>query len=623
MKIKTSVFIMLMLVALVFSATPSFANSQPVIIYSNWGTMQQPVTVRPGYTNVPYTVEVQNDTNILYVQLDLPSNVFTNASGGYIARSASQSSSPGIYTFIINVKSAATPGTYSIPLKIVQNDGNTYSFTVSATVSSPPSVSATELYWGSTISLYPYPGYGNAPLTALISNPDSEPIYHVSLNLQLPAGLQSQTLSNVESFYVSEVPPGSFEPASSEVNITQAISPGTYYESYTITYMDSNGAYFTNAGTLELIVYPKARLSVSLSFPSLLEGGYSNISVSLKNTGDSPVYDLTSNLQMQGIELVEGNTSQLNMLGSGKSVNFEYTIYAPQDLPAGIYPITVGLQYESAGSVMQTSYVSYASVSSQPQEVYLAINPGSIYYMRNNSITISVENAINRELKNVQLSISPAQSIYITQGYGPFFLGNIQPHGQTNLSLDIMPYFLQDQVYPLQITLQYQGNENYTQYTEQTIPLFIGGIITINFSQVQAPAIYNGSSGQVSGTIINSGTEEAYYGTLYINSSMLEINQSQYIGDLPTDSPTPFSYTIYLPSNVHGGSYPLTLTYQYKDSLGNIYRATYDTYLQVISGKATTQATSPNYSFNLLLIIIITVIIIVVIVYLFLRRLRR
>ncbi|MEM3243955.1 MAG: hypothetical protein QXP63_05530, partial [Conexivisphaerales archaeon] len=203
MKIKTSVFIMLMLVALVFSATPSFANSQPVIIYSNWGTMQQPVTVRPGYTNVPYTVEVQNDTNILYVQLDLPSNVFTNASGGYIARSASQSSSPGIYTFIINVKSAAIPGTYSIPLKIVQNDGNTYSFTVSATVSSPPSVSATELYWGSTISLYPYPGYGIAPLTALISNPDSEPIYHVSLNLQLPAGLQSQTLSNVESFYVS------------------------------------------------------------------------------------------------------------------------------------------------------------------------------------------------------------------------------------------------------------------------------------------------------------------------------------------------------------------------------------------------------------------------------------
>ncbi|MCL4344268.1 MAG: hypothetical protein JRN26_00835 [Nitrososphaerota archaeon] len=623
MNSKIPIFIVLALTAaMAFSATPSFAHSQPVIIYSNWGTMQQPITVRPGYTNIPYTVEVQNDTSILYAQLDLPSTVLTNSTGGSIARSTSQSVSPAIFTFTLNVKPSANPGTYSIPIKIVQTDGNTYNFTVSARISPPPSVSASELYWGSTSRLYPYPGYGSAQLTALISNPDSGSIYHVTLNLQLPTGLQSQTSGSTESFYVSEISPGSFEPVTSVVNVTQAVAPGNYYEPYTITYMDSNGAYFTNSGTLELIIYPRTELSVSLNSPGLLEGEYSSINASIKNTGSSPIYDLTVSLQMQGVELAQGNTSQLGMLGSGSSASFEYTIYAPQNLPSGIYPITVELQYESAGSMTQTSYITYASVSSQPQEAYITINPGSIYYMRNNSVTVFIKNAMGIGLKNVQLFISPAQSVYIAQGYGPFFLGNINPNGEANLSLDVMPYFTQDQVYPLQITLQFQGSENYTQSIQQTVPLFINGIITINFSQVQVPAMYNGSSGSVSGTIINSGTEEAYYGTLYINSSRLEINQSQYIGDLPTDSPTPFSYTVYLPSNVQGGSYPVTFTYQYKDSLGNTYYATYSTYMQVISGKVTVQAASPNRSFELLLIVI-TVIVIIAIVYLFLRRLKR
>lgn len=610
--------------AMIFSATPLSAQSQPVIVYSNWGTLQQPIIVRAGYTNVPFTVEFQNDTtSIIYAQLNLSSTPFTNSTGGTIARSVPSSLNPAVFTFTLNIKSSANAEIYSMPIKLVKVDGSSYNYTVKAQVTAPPSVAVTELYWGISSSIYPYPGYGNAPLTALISNPDTEPIYHVTLSLQLPYFLQSQTGGSTERFYISEIAPGSFEPVTSEVNITQLSMPGTYIEPYVISYTDSNGAHFINSGTVKLIIYPETELQVNMGSPSVVQGEYASMLVTVKNTGTSPIYNLAVSLQTQGISIVRGNTTQVNLLAAGSSTCFQYSVYAPQTLPAGIYPINVNVQYGSAGSVSQESYVTYASVLSQTQAAYVSVQPGSIYYMRNNSITIYVKNAINQVLKNVQLQISPAQSIYISGGYGPFSLGTIQPYGEANLTLNVLPYFSQPQVYPLEINLDYDGSSNYTQSIAQTVPIYIGGIITINISQVQMPLAYNGSSESVSGTILNSGTEEAYYGTIYINSSALGITQSQYIGDLPTDSPTPFSFSIYVPSSAQGGIYPVTLSYQYKDSLGNTYSAVYSTSMQVISGRAQASSAPSNHGFVSLLTVIITVIIIAVIIFVFVRRFRR
>ncbi|MGC8558180.1 MAG: COG1361 S-layer family protein [Nitrososphaeria archaeon] len=613
-----------LITAMMFSATPSFASSQPIIIYSNWGTIQQPVSVRPGYTNVPFTVEFQNDTSsLLYAQLNLSSTPFTNSTGGDIARSTPSTLSPATFTFILDVKSSAMPGTYSVPVELVLTSGSKYSYAVSAQVSSPPYVRVADWYWGSTMSVYPYPGYGITPLTVVVGNPDSGPIYHISVNLQLPTGLQSQLGSTV-SFYISEIAPGSYEPVSSTVNITQALSPGTYYEPYTVRYMDSNGVYFTDSGTIELVIYPRTQLSVNVSPMGIVQGHNEQFRLSVKNSGAAPVYDLSTTVQAQGIELVQGNTSQISELGSGSSASFTYTVYAPQSLPAGIYPVSVVIQYESAGGTSQSSYITYVTVLSQPQEAYISIYPGSIYYMRNDSITVSVRGS-NQELRNVQLRISPAQSVYISQGYGPFYLGNIEPYGEANLSLYVLPYFSQAQVYPFQLTLQYQSVANYTQIIQQTIPVFIGGIITVNFSQVQVPSAYNGSTDSVSGTVLNSGNEEAYYGTVYINSSQMGIEQSQYIGDLPTDSPTPFSFSFYVPSTIKGGTYPITLTYQYKDNLGNTYHVSYSVYVQVLSGKAPTTSgpAKNNYKTTVTILLAAVIIIIIVAVYVFLRRLRR
>lgn len=593
------------------------------MIYSNWGTMQQPVRVRPGYSNVPFIVEFQNDTSsLLYAQLNLSSTPFTNSTGGEIARSTPSSISPAIFTFILDVKSSAMPGTYSVPVELVLTSGSKYSYAVSAQVSSPPSVTVADWYWGSAMSVYPYPGYGIIPLTIVVGNPDSGPIYHVSVNLQLPNGLQSQT-GNTASFYLSEIGPGSYKPVSSTVNITQASSPGTYYEPYTARYMDSNGVYFTDSGTVELVIYPRTQLGVNVSSMGIVQGQYEQFRLSVKNGGAAPVYDLSTTVQAQGIELVQGNTSQISELSSGSSASFAYTVYAPQSLPAGIYPVSVGIQYESAGGASQSSYITYVAVSSQSQEAYISVYPGSIYYMRNDSITVSVR-ASNQELRNVQLQISPAQSVYISQGYGPFYLGNIEPYGEANLSLYVLPYFSQAQVYQFQLTLQYQGATNYTQTMQQAVPVFIGGIITVNFSQVQVPSAYNGSTDSVSGTVLNSGNEEAYYGTVYINSPKMGIEQSQYIGDLPTDSPTPFSFSFNVPPAMKGGIYPITLTYQYKDNLGNTYHVSYSTYVQVLSGKAPAISgpVKNNYE-TTATILLAAAIIVIAAVYVFLRRLRR
>jgi hypothetical protein len=616
-----AIAVLALIAAMMFSATPSFASSQPILIYSNWGTVQQPIRVRPGYSNVPFTVEFQNITSPLYAQLNLSSTPLTNSTGGEIARSTPSSISPAIFTFILDVKSSAMPGTYSVPVELVSTNGAKYSYAVSAQVSSPPYVTVANWYWGSTMSVYPYPGYGITPLTIVVGNPDSGPIYHVSVNLQLPNGLQSQTSSTV-SFYISEIGPGSYEPVSSTVNITQASSPGTYYEPYTVRYMDSNGVYFTDSGTVELVIYPRTQLSVNVTSMAIVQGQREQFRLSVKNIGAAPVYDLSTTVQAQGIELVQGNTSQISELGSGGSASFYYTVYAPQSLPAGIYPISLGVQYESAGGALQSSYITYATVSSQSQEAYISIYPSSIYYMRNDSITVTVR-ASSQELRDVQLQISPAQSVYISQGYGPFYLGNIEPYGEANLSLHVLPYFSQAQVYPFQLTLQYQSAANYTQTMQQAIPVFIGGIITVNFSQVQVPSAYNGSTDTVSGTLLNSGNEEAYYGTVYINSSKMGIEQSQYIGDLPTDSPTPFSFSFYVPPSMKGGIYPITLTYQYKDNLGNTYHVSYSTYVQVLSGKVPATSGPVKNNYETIVIALAAAAIVIAVVYVLLRRLRR
>ncbi len=577
MKIAPLALVALMLMA----SLTEVAFAQVAVVYEGWGTAGQPIKARPGYTDYPFTVQVAG-TSALYGQLNLTGLPFTNSTFGRLARASPISVSPLTLTFYLNVNRDAQPGVYSIPLTLFLSNGSKVKLLAEAVVSQAPAIFVLQTSWSEPA----YPGAGQDALALLLSNPTGDSLSHVVVRVSLTDGIYNSTGGSVAYVYVESVPPHSFYQASVQLNVSNRARPGTYYMNYTASFFDQEGVEYASSGKAQAYVASYPGVSVSISGLSLSPGSEGIVSVTVRNTGQSPVYDIALSFSAAGLEVVGGNESTLSYLGAGQSANRTFIVYASQAAQPGVYPVTVVASYLWAGGQSSIAEIGQVSVASQAP-VQVSVTPSALIYERNNSVLINVTNELGYPLQGVKVSVASQGLAYIYPSTGQFSLGTLQPGSSGSAVLYVLPYG-QSGSLPIQLTVTYQNQFGASESYVDSLQLFVRGLPQVSITQVSMPAATNGTSETISGVLLNSGTASAYYGTIYMEIPALGVNESEYIGDLPTDSPTPFSFTFQVPSGA-SGSYPVQLVYSYLDQYGNSYTAHASATLLVLQGHVVRQ----------------------------------
>lgn len=612
--IKLSLSVLILMSAFVVPVE-SFASS-PFIIYYNWGAPQSPLTVRPGYTNQPFVVILQPNPEYKYGTLNLKGTPFTNVSGGYLAYSLPSQSST--FTFYLNVNNSASAGKYPVNFSVYFLNGSSSSSTLYISVSSPPKVTVLEAYWGQG-NTFPTPGSGVQYLSILIGNPDKYPVSYVNLTAKLPEGINSVSGSEKVSAYVPYIAQGSFQTVQLPVNVTESVNPGTYVVYYNISFEDYQGVSYSSSGSFNITVYSQGKVDVLALSSVAPQDSVASVYLKIYNSGATPVTQVQVEPLQSELQPIGNNFTQVQYLIPGRYLTFVYN-YSTQNAPEGTYPVAFQVTYvTSNGQIYAQSYECYVSVTAPYQYVSLAVHPTEVYYMRNNTLSLVLSNSYNGStLKNVQLFIQPVSNLYIYNYTGSINIGKLNSGFQKTLKLYVLPEINMPTVIPLQVEVSYMNPYGFYQQQTYTIPIFINGKIQISFEDLNVNATaFNGSTVSLSGSLLNSGNQEAYYGTVEAYMPSFSENVTSYIGDLPVDSPTPFALSLYVPQSAQPGSYTVYLRYVYQDSYGNTYNYSVSMPITVyITHIAHTKQSAYHYTgiLNISVIAVIVLLIILIII---------
>lgn len=609
------------------------AVAQPVLVVNyGWGTSQQSIKARPGYQGVPFTVEVVEMPNctVTYGELELYGDPITSTSGAPLAYAAPQplqtalrvsntslagvslpvvssGSAAVLMTFYLDVSKQARPGNYYALLVVHYSNSGKQSLVydeLTLTISGRESVYVADVTWGTQSQpAYPTQGSGLTPLTFYLVDSSEEPLIGVNVTLSLPEGLLSENGERTATLLIPYVQAGGVAQAAFILNVTQAAHVGINPIGVNISYEDTFLARFNSTTSFDVTVYPQAEVSATINAASMQIGGTSQIVLVIENRSPSPIYGLSVQPVFDPLEQVGGNETTVNYLSGESNATFTYVVYAAENLPPSVYPVEFKVFYMDPQPVTQL-YTCRVAVAEPAQNLTLSLLPSTLYYQRNNTITVVIRNS-GSEVRDLRLTLVPPQGLFVAQGLGPWALGNLSGDREARLKLSVVPSLPESGPLLLQFELTYKNSRGYTSSQEIDQLVYLRGLIEMQLTSFSAPVTaFNGSTVTVSGTLINMGTEGADYVDVYLVPG--NWSQPEYVGNIPTNSPTPFSLQINIPSS-SDGRYSFNVTITYQDDLGQRYNLTVPFSLNVVSqGVRPKGRLMPWYEYAGIVVLVVT-----------------
>ncbi|TRN02143.1 hypothetical protein DJ530_04780 [Sulfolobus sp. E1] len=562
-------------------------------VYSN------PIYAIPGNTVTLLVKISSNVTSFVYsVKPIPPSEVLLPISSNFTP-SVIQPAKNVVFYFNFYVIQDVLPSIYPIPIELNYSAlGSSFSYVylsyIKVYYNESPQIAETA--WNTTVT--PFPGIGVMPLTLYVYNPLPYPITGVNITYNFPSGI----IPLQPYVFLPGIPQFQMIPITIPVEITPNASIGVLNYTYRISY---NGDQVVD-GLNNIYVLPPSPVIVELNKTIVSQGGYDVLPLKVINLGAEYVYNLNVVLLTQGLEMIASFNNTIPFLKPNSSITLYYTIYAPQDLPPAVYQLLIKLYYVYfTSSIVRTFTIPISVVSSQ-NILLVNLLKTSVYYDTNNTDVIQVVNLANYSLYNVQISLNYAsQEIYLSTSkiYIPF----LPPHYIYTLPVYIIPQIPETTSIPINILMSYIVNST-TQTYQDVINLLSTGFVKMEITQVSAQVVNN--SVVISGVLINTGSQSAQFVTVYLNNYT-----SLYIGSVPPNSPTPFSFTLSLPP----GRYTFNVSVTYENQLYQP-NLTYYAFSYIASYPITS---SNKSSFNVTISVVLAAVIMIlisVIIYLSLRK---
>jgi hypothetical protein len=598
---KRALILVLLLLSLMPVAT-SFADERLELVSYTWGTLESPMPVRPGYEDVPLTIMIQNLHSYqvigIYATLVLEPPFHNRTGGNLVSAAYGPVVPPGAavpLTFYVDVDEDAVPGLYTLRLNVSYYD-SVYSemetsFNLTLPIEPPKGLKLITAGWGSPSQpMKPVPNDKAVPLFLLILNLDSNPISGVTLELSLPEGFSGPEGERKVNTTIPMIQGGQTAPSTFYLDLDKELEPSKYAFNLSIAYFDFWHVKFTQEETFSLRVYPKPDISLSAEETTVYLGSIAELNLMVRNTGSSKVFDVLPNLQTEGLIPISAPNEPLPELSPLGSANFTFSLYAPTNLPPGPVPMAISVSYkDERGALKSESIITYITTLSRTSTVKLEPSITEILYKRMNEVQLKIVNLSEEPMYDAELTLTPPSSVplFVKEGVGPWKFSYIGPNEDKVITLHVLPLAQMDSVAVITATLIYKDGQGLTRTHNDALLFRLKGfpdIQLVNWKVSPSPA-YNGSKLTISGSLLNQGTQQAYYSRIYLQASPPFIAgqlSDKYIGDLPLNSLTPFSLQLGLGKRAATGTYTVNLVFEYMDVMGNEYRLTWPVSVDVV-----------------------------------------
>ncbi len=601
---KSLIFLIALLLLPCFTAN---AYERLELVTYTWGTVDNPMDVRPGYSNVPLTALIQNLYSHyitgVYAKLYLPPG-FHNSTGGNITYAAyGPSLPPGTavpLTFTLNVDSDVKPGNYTFYMKVTYYD-TVYTemeseFNLTLKVEEPKGISILNVGWGSPSQpLKPVPNSKSVPLYIWITNLDKKPISGVKLELHLPDGIHGPNGDRNVTSTIPVIEAGQSTYATFLVDIDEDVQAGEKTFNLTVTYRDFWLSEYRQVESFKLKIYPKPDVDLFAKEVSVEQGSIAKLSLTVVNNGDEPVYDVLPSLNAESLIPVRAPTDPLSELSPKTSHTFSFEVYIPSNLPPSTIPVSFTVSYlDSRGLNHVKSILTNVNVLTRSDLISISLSTTEIKYRRENELILTIVNTSDEPIRDleVRLTLPSSLPIYVREGIGPWKFNYVPPKGNTSITLHVIPFAQTESTAPLTVTLTYRDPNDLSRSEVHTLLTYLKGypdVELVNLKVSPQPA-HNGSKVVISASLLNEGTQQAYYSRVRVEASypfIVGYTGEKYIGDLPVNSPTPFSFPLYVANDAKPGSYKVSLRFRYTDTLGNEHEKSWSIKIDVTTMEVT------------------------------------
>ncbi|MFP3399003.1 hypothetical protein [Acidianus sp.] len=369
---------------------------------STWGTPSSPMIVTAGESDVPLTIILINQGNVIAtnVSLCLPSTypvdfLEKNIKIGYLP--VGEEIPITVYASIFN---NATTGVFYVPIKVK------YFISSCCMVNLPVIISGYENFsistiWGTTSSpITASPGSTQLPLTFIVKNLGDITATNVSIQIvkSFPLILSQNTI------YIGIVPAGEYNLNTITASVYPNATPGIYYIKAIIHYFDTSSTEYIPV----LISAPQISLN-AITIPPQIFPGYFDVRVEaiILNHGSGIAQNAYVYLKSP-FEVISQNNISLGAIPPGVPINATFLINVPNSTKPGEYNLTFIIKYDG-GEIEKTFNITVYNKANIIIEkiIYPTINPGSSAL----PITIILKNVGNATACNVKVILGSSNVI--------------------------------------------------------------------------------------------------------------------------------------------------------------------------------------------------------------------
>lgn len=575
-------------------------NSIEILDYY-WGYGGEEWAAMPGDKDVKLTLIIQNreDTMICGLKAVIYDDgtgklfPFRNKDGGlhissyydgYIRVGEARS-----IEFDITIIPEAKPGYYDVPIYFEYLDCEDPDYPLLSTLSKIklkvwdyPEIKILNSKWVEQDGSPTYAGPGSYTkfLTLTFYVPRYYSVSNVRAVLHLSSYFTNLTGGRViEEFYPERVVGGQVFIMRFGMNVKEDTLIGVHMLKLSLKYYDR----WLNEVEQEIAVPVKVSglgdLDIQLQGMLIPAGSSKNAEIILENKGTAPIYSISSRVVAEaGLIILSEITKDVDMLMPGESVILRPLIFAPPTLPEGSYMLTLTVNYIESSGVKKTETRGIG--------VYVRSSPevGLTAYIRGEPLTASRTSRVKIVLKNLYdapvtevktlLSLK-GLPIVITGGEQNAYFSKIESGKEVEIPVELLVSpRAEETVYEGSLTVSYRDPSGQPRADTLSIPFIIKGLIKLTFRQLQigSSTVYPGSTVDILGEILNSGTITARLSEvrLVLEDPLIPSDYSTYyIGDISPYSTSSFTLSFKVSGDANPGTYKFKIVAECENTYGD------------------------------------------------------
>jgi len=556
-----------------------------------WGSAEDPLEASPGDKSVTLNVVIQNKGSQAYSGLDATLYLtfpFSDITGGNVVSGYYSGSIPVGQTatlrFQLNIDADGSIGSYSLIMSIRYGTG----FELGTTVSVPVLLlGRAEL----EMSINPSslsPGSMSA-LMVTVSNKGTGTASKVSIALTFPTGV---SIGGDNQWYFQSIRPNEDKAMMLDASAQASLAGSSLKIDASITYTDAYGTSRTSSRAVGLRISPTTNVPLVMTVKGneLQPGMLNTIAINILNNQTKPVSFVQALLTLpsgQALVVFSDNSWFFRSIDPLKSATFNAQLMVSSTAADTNYQLTLTLSYLDPYNISRTENHAFGvHVLPAPKNVLLiSVDRNILIAGSFNEPKITMSNSGKAPIGSITVTLSfptapgastSASTIVLATG-NQWYFDLLQPNSNVTFSPKISATLgAIDTSYQAQLSISYTDEHEISRVETKTLGFSVRGIITFEIfdRQVIPKATFPGGNITITGNLLNTGSSRALYMTVTVKPSPYFTQSSDgpiYIGEVPTNTPTPFTLSSRVRTNAANGTYPLTLSFNYQNDYGDKY----------------------------------------------------